>query len=590
MTAGNEAPPARRLPRPARLALGLLVGWVLVAGVLLGVAAVSLQRGERAVRAADADRSVDAVVSGRLAERLESADRHFTRGSTLLASPPVVPLRLLPIAGRQLRAVTAMAVSAREGSRAGRDVVLAATTLLDDPADSGRERLEAIDVLGRALEDATGRLGGVDLGPDEALVGPVASRRASAAEQLEEVRDLIGRASRAADGLASLLRGPRRYLLLTANNAEMRAGSGMFLAAGVAEFRDGEVEVGDMTPTGDLLLAADEAPGLTGDLAARWGWLEPNREWRNLALSPRFESSASVALDMWEARTGERLDGVVVLDVIAIRELLAATGPVEVGDRAFSEDDVVEYLFFGQYEGLGAQPTDAVQDARRDVLGSLAGAVLSRLTGGGVDLSRLAEGLAGAVGGRHLMVWAADDVEQAAWEGLDAHGALTPDSLAVAILNRGGNKVDQFLDVAVDVSVETAAAGGARTLELRIEVTNDAPEGDPSYVLGPQPGLSTVAGEYVGLVAVSLPGDSRSASFVGLDTLAVAGADGPTTVLATPISLRPGASTVLVARAGLPPERSIVVVEPGARVPPTRFQYQGAEWTDAHRRRVDVAG
>src|SRR5439155_10126956 len=100
-------------------------------------------------------------------------------------------------------------------------------------------------------------------------------------------------ATATATALADLLRGPRHYLLLAANNAEMRAGSGTFLSAGSLDFTDGQIHLGEMTPTAELP-PADGVP-ITGDSNALWGWTQPTREWRNLGMSPRFDQTAALA-------------------------------------------------------------------------------------------------------------------------------------------------------------------------------------------------------------------------------------------------------------------------------------------------------
>ena len=55
----------------------------------------------------------------------------------------------------------------------------------------------------------------------------------------------------------------------------------------------------------------DDRVPLSGDVADRWGWLAPNREWRNLASSPRFDANAELAAQMWKASTGQDVDGVL---------------------------------------------------------------------------------------------------------------------------------------------------------------------------------------------------------------------------------------------------------------------------------------
>ena len=50
--------------------------------------------------------------------------------------------------------------------------------------------------------------------------------------------------------MAGILQGPERYLVLMGNNAEMRAGSGMFLELGLLTTSDGELHLSDVMPTG----------------------------------------------------------------------------------------------------------------------------------------------------------------------------------------------------------------------------------------------------------------------------------------------------------------------------------------------------
>src|SRR5213078_1141608 len=91
--------------------------------------------------------------------------------------------------------------------------------------------------------------------------------------------------------------------------------------------------------TADLLLPGTGVP-ISGDLAARWGWLHPGREWRNLGLSPDFPVTAEVASRMWAAKGNPAVDGVIAVDVVALKEILAAIGPVPGPNGDLSADNV----------------------------------------------------------------------------------------------------------------------------------------------------------------------------------------------------------------------------------------------------------
>ena len=124
--------------------------------------------------------------------------------------------------------------------------------------------------------------------------------------------------------------------MLAANNSEMRVGSGTFLQIGLLTIDHGSLKLDAMRSFSDYPVPKGEVP-LTGDFADRWGFLEPNTEWRNLGSSPQFPSQAELASGMWKAATGKPVDGVLALDVVALKDLLAATGPVRLDGR---HDDV----------------------------------------------------------------------------------------------------------------------------------------------------------------------------------------------------------------------------------------------------------
>jgi hypothetical protein len=447
-----------------------------------------------------------------------------------------------------------MAVAAGAADRAQR--VLAADH------ETGPQRVALVRRLGALAGDTERALRGLDLGPDRGLVGRLAHARVRFDGELRRARNGLTRAEAASAAMAALLDGPRRTLVLAANNAEMRAGSGMFLSAGVLETVNGRLKLSAFHPTGDRTLPPDAVP-LTGDMAARWGWLHPNQEWRNLGASPRFDTTAPLAAAMWSAATGEApVDSVIAVDPPALAAVLHAVGPVTVDTTRLTGNTVVDFLMHDQYLRFAGTPDQA---ARRDVLGAVAGLVLGALDGRSWDVGEMASGITDAAAGRHLLAWSRQPSEQRQWERAGVAGAVASDSLLVAVLNRGGNKLDRFLQVSA--ALEMTSADGASDGVLRLRLHNTTPAGEPVYVAGPNPFAPTTAGEYLGLVTVTLPGATTSAVIDGHEHLAVAGRDGPTQVVGTEVRIAPGATVELVVRFGLAGAARSLWVEPSARVP-----------------------
>jgi hypothetical protein len=374
---------------------------------------------------------------------------------------------------------------------------------------------------------------------------------------------------------ATILQGPQTYLVLAGNNAEMRAGSGSFLEVGTADTSDGTVHLGEFGPSGNLQLVPGQVP-VTGDLQRNWGFLQPGTDWRNLGLTPQFAVNAPLAARMWAASTGQRVDGVLAIDVVGLRQLLTATGPVEAGGVTVDAANVEQYLLHDQYAGL--TDLSAGNAARSDALGGIADAVLHQLQGQSTDLRTLASAVAGAVEGRHLMVWSSDPVAQAAWVASGASGSLTARSLDVNVINQGGNKLDQYLQVSVALSTRPAGSGTEVTLSTAL--ANRTPDGQAQFISGPFPGLALVYGDYSGLVADNLPAAATGITLTGAGPLAVKGAEGPTWVLAAPVLIHQGATTTVVTRFRLPGAHGTMTVVPSTRVPSESWTYRGATFTD----------
>ena len=522
-----------------------------------------------------AEASLSSLGEGDEVARLRVAEGRFQTARSRLRSVSVSPLRALPVLGRQLRSGDHLSRVGADVAATGADALDSVRRRLDGGMPPGHERAGLFQDLAQIATEAIDRLDSVDLGPSAALVGPLADGRARAAEELHELRDTLAQARTASAGLGELFTGDSVQLLLLGNNAEMRAGSGMFLTVGTLLFDDGSLSVGEIVPTFDFQLP--ESVPIDGDLADRWGWLEPGREWRNLGVTPRFDVTGPLAARMWTAARGQQVDGVLAVDVLALQAILAAVGPIEVDGRTLDADNVVDDLLHDQYEGL--DPEDpSTQVERRGRLGQVAGETLQALEGTGVDAARLAEELAGAARGRHILAWSGRPPVQEAWEALELDGALEPTDLLLSVLNRGGNKLDPYLSV--DAQLAVVEAGPMTEVSIEIRLGNHALGDEPSYILGPSPPLEVAEGTYIGLVTVTLPGAAAAGRFDGVGSLAAAGPDGPTRVVAAPVEIPIGEERVVTLRFELPSAIEQIRVLPSARTPLISWQWGDRTWRD----------
>jgi len=545
----------------------VVAAWLGLVALLVDRAAGRVHAGLAAVTAAQSGIQASSITNGSAAGLLKPVKSDFGAARADLDSPILLPVRLLPVLGRQLLAVRDMASAAQQIATIGTTAVGQAQAALRAPHAAGPGRLAAVRSLAGAASSADTELSRISLGPHEGLVGYVAGKHNEFATKLDKIRAGIHRGAIAAQAVAKMLAGPDRVLILAANNAEMRDGSGMFLSASSAEFSGGQVTVGSFQDTTLLQLPAGAVP-LTGDLARLWGQWVPNREWRNLGLSPQFGVSAALAAQMWKAKTGQSVDAVMVLDVEAFRVLLDATGPVTSGGQVFDAANVVEYLLHDQYEAV---QSDAANATRREQLSTIAGAVFANLRAGHYDPAKLASQLAGLVSGRHVLMWSADPSLEQSWNDVGVSGVLPSDALLVAMQNRGANKLDQFLTMSTQLTVDPGQPGANQTkVTVAVTLHNQTPPGEPAYILGGQV-RNLPLGEYLGYLTVSMPGDATAVSVDGGEKPDAEGPDGATELVATLRTVGQGGTTRVVVSFVLPGRHGQLQVVSAARVPAATY-------------------
>jgi len=553
--------------------------WALIAAVQ----AMSALRGaESEVRTLEQVVDLDAYLDGELDVRVARTVEALELAEQRLDSFALKPIGILPFLGRQLESAQSLVSAGLEVARAAEGSGLRLRSVLDD--GEGAEIYERLQMAAAELEAVSATLGSVDLGPNTGLVEQLRTGRAELDGEFSELRDVVDGGARLLGSFAELLAGPENTLVLIANNAEMRAGSGMILTTGVLRSSNGTIVLTDLASSFRKNLEVGQIE-LTATYEEHFKFLTPEAEWRNLAVTPRFPETGESALRMWEAATGEKLDGVMLVDPFMLEALLQGTGPVTVGETVISADNVIEYLLHDQYANLDIEFTNA---ERRGQEREVAAAVLSQLLDSDLDVVKLVPALLEAADRRHLMLWSPDDSRQRAWSDAGVDGELVANSLMVSSSNRSPSKLDYFIEVRAGITTEVV--DGLREVELMIALDNTVdPDVEHVYVAGPVDGSTSAPGEYVALVTLNLPGNAMRGRFDGVEDLTVAGADGPTRIIATPVSVMPGERKFVIARFSLPLSQTLIQIEPSARADPIRWTVGDKRVRDGRRWIVDLS-
>ncbi|WP_454051020.1 DUF4012 domain-containing protein [Cellulomonas sp. Marseille-Q8402] len=488
------------------LAGGLLAGGWLTSRVVQAAGALrDLQA------AADGARpEADALDVGALRARLPALQDAASRAADAVDDPVWRAAQHLPFVGDDLAAVAAVSTAADDLTADAAPHLLDALGAVVDAGDAEPAAARAVPAgwvdlapvvraapaLARAagvLETLRADLAGLD---PASLVGPVARPVAELDAALDGSAAALDAAQELADALPGLLGadGPRTYLLLSLNPAELRAPGGIVGAVAVLQVSDGAVGLAGQRSTADLPeLPASVVPlteaelALYGDRLGRWV--------QDSVLTPDFPRAAEVAAAFWQQSTGQPVDGVLATDPVVVADLLAATGRTVQADGAELGGDTLlrallrdAYLAYGDprmgdafYAQVAAAAFEVLRDAAVDPVAARAAATT---------------GMA-AVSDRRVALWSARPDEQARLAATPLGGAfLTGD--ATTPTGRVGEAVGVFLDDAtagklgydLTAAVAVTMAGcGTADPRARVDVVLDYhPPADvgtyPAQVLG----------------------------------------------------------------------------------------------------------
>ncbi|KQR65613.1 hypothetical protein ASF98_09880 [Arthrobacter sp. Leaf337] len=345
-----------------------------------------------------------------------------------------------------------------------------------------------------AVRVSADRLERIDAGD---LLPQVADPLARAREQLEAVTgalDASADASQVAPGLLGA-NGPRNYLLMIQNNAEVRASGGIPGALAVLTVDQGRLSLAAQSSAGDVGVMQPPLPVDAEQQQIYSGRL--GKFMQDVNLTPDFATTATTAQAMWERKSGQRVDGVISMDPVALSYILDATGPVKISNpellalasglpTELNGKNVVPTLLSDVYAKI-EQPK--LQDA---YFAGVAQEVFTALSNGKGDAKALVEGITRGTSEGRVLVWSGKTDEQSiiakyALSGSVSGASVAPAQFGVYFNDGTGAKMDYYVKRTVQL-VEECTGNDYGQLKVRITSTNTAPADAanalPEYVTG----------------------------------------------------------------------------------------------------------
>ncbi|MGB8651180.1 MAG: DUF4012 domain-containing protein [Mycobacteriales bacterium] len=478
--------PRRRL---LQVCLLLLVVAGLWTGVRLLAARHQLQQARstlQVARTALLDRRFDAARTA-----LEAASRSTRRARALTGDPVTAAWGQLPVLGNNVAVARGLARAADDASRRVLAPALVAVEGLDPRRlrrPDGSIDLALLHHLTPPLERAAAAASDVRTQahrlPGSLLLGSVGTARRQLLQQVDALAtDLTDTAEAVRLAPAFLGEGrARHWFVLVQQTGESRGTGGIPGGFAVLEARDGRLRVTSQGSDAQLRNEPVAAPAsVSRDVVNRYAQDGVLDLWQNVTLPPDVPSVAHLVEARWRAQGGGPLDGVVMLDGVALSDLLRGGPAIDLGGgRVVQPDALEDYLALGQYRDV-ADPL-----RRKDKLVAVARAVLTRVSSGGGDSTALLKGMVRAVSSGHLHLASDDPALEPVLARTGLDGALPhgPAPLAYAVVdNASGDKLEYFLDRSV--TYEGGGCDGARrrtTVTVRLRNRAPAVGALPAYV------------------------------------------------------------------------------------------------------------
>ena len=506
----NQKAAERRKRRRPWVIGGSIVFVAVTAFIVLGSAYRSLSSARDSISSAQAGATAISrhpnlltTASGRaqLAATLESMNQAATSArQTVNSSISLSFLSVLPFVGHEIDGARSLVNDAQTLTDQGTVLLERLRTLTAD-SQATKINLADLQALSDQIDASSGKLAAMNRSP-AGLWGPIRSARVKFDKDLSYVNGVLDKGGTALRYAAPLLGsdGPRRYFVAAENNSEMRD-QGAVLSWALLNTTDGEYSIDSPQSVSTIGLESPAPFVLPPGTAEVFGPLQPTQIWQSTNASADFPLSGAIMSAMYtKATRGQGVDGVIGVDVMALKELLKLTGPVHVNGipTDVTSHNITSLVLNRLYLKY---PAGDSQAARRDQLAEIAKAIVDELKGSSVDVARLVKTLALCVQQRHLMIYDANAANEATVTSFNASGSISSNdptrTFHLAVESAVAAKMDYYIHTSVSYQVRVLASGQA-FVSTTLTVKNTAPVGaHSSYALGPDHTNSFLPGQYV---------------------------------------------------------------------------------------------
>lgn len=282
----------------------------------------------------------------------------------------------------------------------------------------------------------------------------------------------------------------RNYLIVAETNSEIRATGGLPGSLGVLSITDGTISLGEFVSLSSFNEYSTDNTDITDEELNLFG--EVYRTLPSSAtFNPDWPRSASLLCQVWTNGTGQHLDGAISLDPVFLQQILTLT-PSFTASNGVQIDgtNAARLLLHDAYQFMSPETTDTffseVADmAFNNIMGNL----------GNIDLGSLLNVVSTGIEQRRLIIWMANEQEEAVMERIGCSGEVSNDEtrpeLGVYLNDVTWSKISWYLSAGTQIGEGIVNADGTTTYHVTTTLKNNLAPGEADtladYITGYNP-------------------------------------------------------------------------------------------------------
>jgi Protein of unknown function (DUF4012) len=270
----------------------------------------------------------------------------------------------------------------------------------------------------------------------------------------------------------------RKYFVGMQNPAQSRGTGGLLGTFAIITIDKGHISLEHVGTNSELAIQPDIPIQVPKDYLTLYG--KYARSWNGSNFSPHFPYAARIWSETWRRMTGEKVDGVIAIDVFLLKSLLSNSQPVDIDGYVIDSKNVIEELLSKAYLRFESSP-----EKRKQYLTLVVRKIATRIIEGTFSELNLIQSLIDPLVENRIYLFLEDKSANNLLSLSPISGILDSEKnneYRLVLQNISGNKMDYYMKR--ELRITSLVCSPLRLTKVDVFITNTAKRNVylPAYV------------------------------------------------------------------------------------------------------------